>query len=427
MNSKTVIAESILELQNFLAETIKQSDFELSVINFSDQSEWQLQDGALSHICGGFFHVNGLKNRRTQEEHLVLFQPQSALTGLAMCRRNDTVYILLQARIEPGNTGIGQYGPTIQATPANYLRNHEGKKTSYVDLFNTFNPRAKVIANSVQLDLGKRYYQKSKSHTYIEVDDLIETEQNMIWVALPAIAGALDLDNFLNADLRSLLSIFNWSRFLHNQDIEPSAKPPVNFFYQLINRRAFRADPWAFTPITELNDWKLSDSGIEDISKSGVSVSLYRVSCTNREVISWVQPLMKGSNPGLVKLLMRNHNKKVEFLLSLKEEFGISNEQTILPSYVVYPGEKPTHKALLTKGTVVAEFVQSDEGGRFIQHESIYQLVQTTGEFSIEDYQFWVSAHTLKKLLSTSNIVSFQLRCITSLIVEMLNPSSFNR
>jgi oxidase EvaA len=407
MNSKTAVAESILELKEFLRSTIELSKFELSVIKLSDQSEWQLKDGALSHVTGGFFHVNGLKNTETEEENLVFFQPQSALTGLALCRRNGTVYVLLQARVEPGNTGIGQYGPTIQSTPANYLGNHGGRKSSYVDLFNTFNPLARVIATSMQLDLGERYFQKSKAHVYVEVENLIETEQNMIWVALPSILKALELDNFLNADLRSLLSIFNWSRFLHKQDIQSPPEDSVNFFSQLINGGQSGAGQWQFIPIGELNNWELSDNGVDDVSNSGVSVSLYRISCTNREVRTWVQPLMRAADLGVVRLLVRNQGERSEFLLSLKEESGVSNGQTILPSYVLYPGGKSTQKPLLVEGQILAEFLQSDEGGRFIEHENLYQLVQTKGEFPVEDYQYWVSAHTLKKLLSTSNMVWF--------------------
>jgi oxidase EvaA len=193
----------------------------------------------------------------------------------------------------------------------------------------------------------------------------------------------------------------------------------------LINGGQSGAGQWQFIPIGELNNWELSDNGVDDVSNSGVSVSLYRISCTNREVRTWVQPLMRAADLGVVRLLVRNQGERSEFLLSLKEESGVSNGQTILPSYVLYPGGKSTQKPLLVEGQILAEFLQSDEGGRFIEHENLYQLVQTKGEFPVEDYQYWVSAHTLKKLLSTSNMVSFQLRCIASLIVEMLNPSSF--
>src|SRR5690606_41731347 len=93
---------------------------------------------ALSHSSKGFVHVCGLQHQETKEQKLVLFQPQSALTGLAIHRKENKVYILLQARIEPGNTKVGQYRPTIQSTPANYVRLHGRTATAGVDWFTPY-------------------------------------------------------------------------------------------------------------------------------------------------------------------------------------------------------------------------------------------------------------------------------------------------
>lgn len=423
MKTDVLIAESFVELQQFLATTIEQSNFKLSQINISDQQEWYLQDGALSHHSGGFFHVTGLKSQSSNEEHLVLFQPQNALTGLALCRRNKSIYVLLQARIEPGNTGIGQYGPTIQSTPANYQKVHRGKTTSYLDLFYTYNAQARPIAHYMQLDLGKRYFQKSKSHIYIEVPELIETKENMIWVSLSIITKTLDQHNFINADLRSLISVLDWDLFLHNRQMYFLSSDQNRFYSALISGN--RLGTWELTSITTLMNWKLLDEGIVDISNSGISVSLYQISCTSREVNSWVQPLMKSHSQGLVVLFMRSSGENMEFLVSLDSEYGITGEQSILPSIVIYPGESSTDKRPWIDGVVISEFVQSDEGGRFYQHESVYQLVQTTNNVATTN-QYWISIHTLKQLLKTSNSVSFQLRCIASLIVEKLNPLTFS-
>ena len=104
---------------------------------------------------------------------------QSLLSHLR--KEEGNIYVLVQARIEPGNSRIGHFGPTIQSTPANYMRLHGGKSTPYLEYFFGCKPKdARVIGNSMQYDLGKRYYQKSKTLIYVEVPEFLETDENMI-------------------------------------------------------------------------------------------------------------------------------------------------------------------------------------------------------------------------------------------------------
>ena len=137
------VARSMSELQGYLTETVERSRFAIEEIKISQQETWALREGALSHSSNGFFHITGFVHRRTGREELVMYQPQGALTGLAVYRRGDSMYLLLQARIEPGNTGIGNYGPTVQSTPANYLAVHGGKTTTCLDLFLSDDPTAR--------------------------------------------------------------------------------------------------------------------------------------------------------------------------------------------------------------------------------------------------------------------------------------------
>ncbi len=128
------IADLADQLLAFLKETSNISQYKIERINLNSQTQWSIQNGILSHKSKGFFHVTGLidKNRK---ENVVLYQPQSALTGLAIHRSKEKVYILVQARVEPGNTGLAQFGPTIQSTPGNYMRMHGGKKLRISNCF----------------------------------------------------------------------------------------------------------------------------------------------------------------------------------------------------------------------------------------------------------------------------------------------------
>src|SRR5690606_2457060 len=221
---------------------------------------------ALSHSSKGFVHVCGLQHQETKEQKLVLFQPQSALTGLAIHRKENKVYILLQARIEPGNTNVGQYGPTIQSTPANYLRLHGGKTTACVDWFTQYQSEFRQLDSSMQFDLGERYFQKSKFHNYVEVDQPQIPDPSMIWASLDAIFAALNTDHFLNADLRSLLSVFDWSHYLAVTDTKTSSlsEAETHFLQALVNGKTSGAEGWQLINVQQLRDWSASDYGIED-------------------------------------------------------------------------------------------------------------------------------------------------------------------
>jgi len=108
-----LVISSVHELIAYRDRIREESGFSLHEIAVSDQEEWLLDKDVLRHRTGGFFNVCGYKSDDTNEEHMVLFQPQGAFNGLIFSRHNDEIFVLIHARIEPGNTDICQYGPTI--------------------------------------------------------------------------------------------------------------------------------------------------------------------------------------------------------------------------------------------------------------------------------------------------------------------------
>lgn len=415
-------ARTLSELRDFLLQTIDQSGFSISSITFSEQADWNRAGGYIAHRTHGFFYVTGLRQARSGQERLVLYQPQSAITGLAFCRMDGTLYTLLQARIEPGNTGIGQYGPTIQSTPANFLKLHGGKQTSCLEYFYQLCPGANPLGSSMQLDLGERYFQKSKTHQYVELEEPIEPEGPMIWASLEALRAALPLSNFLNADLRSLISVFDWDRFLHGESISGLGDHGASLVRDLAALEV-SADPWRMCPIHLLDRWRLTEEGVEDRIGQRLSVGLHRTVCGSREVASWVQPLMAAKSMGLVLLLLRESRGGAEFLVSILPEVGISGSAAIGPSQLSYPGEPiPDLSNALHRSETLVSFIQSDEGGRFFQHESEYRLARVDRDFPAAPNQYWISAADLRFLLGNSNLVNFQLRCIASCLHDLLNP-----
>jgi len=406
------IAHTIDELQSFLNQTLQVSNFSIKEVALDSQKEWLVNKGALSHKTGGFFHVVGYSEPESQNEHLILFQPQGAYVGMIICRKDDQPYVLLQARVEPGNTGIAQYGPTIQSTPSNYLRMHGGKQTSYLDYFISYRVDTKPICNSTHLDLGERYYQKTKTMGFVEVSELCATYENMIWVSLGVVREGMFYDNFFNADLRSMFSVFDWHSFMRNFT-QKEQKPSADYA-KLFKKYGHSHFNGSLVPITNLKGWELSNMGIEDRSDSGIFVRMYEISCSNREVGMWYQPLMCSANQGLSILIVRERRSTTEVLVRIGYEFGISGFCVALPTFLSY--DSTIVPSRFNGHEILVEMMQCEEGGRFMQIQSINKLILVDENFILEEDEVWLSMDEFKSLLRSSNVVSIQLRSIASLV-----------
>lgn len=422
------IAADLTELRDFLTKTIEEASLELTRIKISEQDHWGLHNGVLAHKTGGFFQVAGAVNDADQENHLVLYQPQSALTGLILFRDAGEILVLVQARVEPGNTKEGQYGPTIQSTAANFLQLHGGRPTTYADMFRCFHPAANALGTSTHFDLGKRYFHKCKLHNYLEARKPIPTLENMIWAPLRVLVDALSVDAFLNTDLRSLLAVFDWDLFTGPDIDRGSHSPDLGHSNGGFAASVLGPRRWQLTELEDLQGWELTDKGVADRCDSGVWVDMFRVSCGTREVSEWSQPLMCAANRGLVALVVREVNGRCEFLISDETEFGISGQHTLLPSFVSYPGENHDQlERFKHGGEVMAEILQSEEGGRFYRNESLYRLIMAGEDIQLRPNHRWVGADTLKRILNSSCKASIQLRCACSMALPYLNPGTLGR
>ncbi len=418
------IANTIEELQAFLAETLRTSSFHIQRTSFDAQEEWLIKDGMLSHKTGGFFHVIGLNDMEDDSDTLYLFQPQSAVTGLLICpsKKGLGPYVLTQARIEPGNTGVIQLGPTIQSTPANFLRLHNGKKNPYLDYLYSGHRHVTGFHSTNQLDLGKRYYQKTKWHNFALVSALLETADTYIWLPLPVLAEAVKMDFILNTDLRSLIAVFEWDS-LSGQNAHPEQTQSSAILEYYLKKSHSVNCRNKFIPIDQSSAFSIEDQAIR-INKNNQEIGLYQIETNHREVQGWTQPLWRAEGRGKAILLCSKLPGQRVFLLSIEEEKGTPSSFSISPSYLFYPEDTHTPE-VNNLPPPFARFAQSDEGGRFINHEFEFQLIEVNNDFAIRENQFWVGIDELKRILSTSNLCNIQLRGLCSLLIEQLNPMIF--
>ena len=407
-------------------------EFCVKKVTLRDKDPWLVKDGALIHKSGGYFGVVGARFGGNQpSESIFLFQPQSAITGLLGKVQDSVTSVLLQARVEPGLVHGAQFAPSVQSTLANYLRLHGGLPTAHIDYFMGFRPDAVPRSESTQLDFGERYLMKVKRSSVIEICGDLPALGNMIWMTAQEIREGTQQSHYLDMDLRSLIALAPWSPTETGFCLEPASaairqslaeaiRPDVvGKVFALLNQNSlFRG----FIPLTSLTNWTVSQNGLfEKKSVEGFSVEFFETHTSSREVTTWIQPLVNSRTPGRVALLVRQIRGLVEVLVRIIQERGLPNGAALGPSYVRYPG-RPLRKTDLdwdrnhASFCILAHTNESDEGGRFFQDTSAYQILEVDDGYETDD-GFWLRISELKLMLAHSQICSIQLRAISSLLL----------
>ncbi|MEL7425334.1 MAG: NDP-hexose 2,3-dehydratase family protein [Bacteroidota bacterium] len=413
-------ATDLTSLLDFIQEVRTSAGFQLEKIKLDQQQDWAIKEGALSHKTGGFFHVIGVRHQNSLSDKLYFYQPQSGITGLLVHATKDDVFLLTKARVEPGSASVVQLSPTVQATPANFLRLHQGKATPYLVYVYSASNQVLGFNSTNHLDIGRLYYQKTKWLNYALVDELLPTEEQFIWVSLSTLCEAARESYIVNTDLRSLLAAFDWDALNGhtNQSTELPSVLMQFFLKSVVTGKVIDR----FVPIDRSPDFLVHEYGVSEKSQA-VAIDMYTVSTRHREVSEWVQPLWSAEKKGWVILYCRVVQGQQAFLLSVLEESGVAGKYTVGPSELIYPDESHSPN-LPANSREICTFYQSDECGRFINHEYCFQVIEVPAEIPTQDHQFWVSPLELKQILTMSNLANIQLRSICSALVKEINPFS---
>lgn len=400
--------------------------FELRRIRAAEADQWVVSDGALRHRSGGFFSVNGVSDGET--EGVLLYQPQAAVTGVLTARVDGQRRFLLQARAEPGCVDEVQFGPTVQSTPANFLRLHGGVATPYVEAFIDFDPRISVLEDTTQLDLGERYLFKTKRSILLETEAPAAPRGIYIWATPEAVLDSVGRSAFLNIDLRSILSVSRWSHDADSGDLAPRApllrqglQAPVrpDLLGDVIAAlHRVRPAPKRFVPLASLANWRQTEWGwSEVVPVQGFSIDFFHLEAAFREVGAWAQPLVNSASEGHAVLACRERGGSLELCVRALPERGLATTSALAPTYLRYPGEPGEAPEWLRppEAHVWSSTLESDEGGRFYRDASRYEIVRVDDARQPEvESGFWLRLSELKQLLCMSNLCTIQLRGIVS-------------
>jgi oxidase EvaA len=191
-------------------------------IPVDDCRGWFVEDGTgyIRHDSGEFFVVETIEVQMSATREVgeggwcqpVLTQvgDDGGILGLVRKRFDGVPHYLVQAKAEPGNYGLVQLSPAIQATFSNLKRAHGGNLPTYAWYFYPEVPdRCELLADVWFSEDGGRLFNKRNRGMIVELaeDEDVELTDEFRWVSLWQIKQLFHEDAWVNPHLFRLISL----------------------------------------------------------------------------------------------------------------------------------------------------------------------------------------------------------------------------
>nr|AGS49620.1 NDP-4-keto-6-deoxy-glucose 2,3-dehydratase [uncultured bacterium esnapd12] len=445
------------EISDWLARNAAEQRLEVRRVPFSAVDHWSFQpdDGRLAHASGRFFSIEGLHVRtnfgwRRDWIQPIIVQPEIGFLGLIVKEVDGVLRVLVQAKAEPGNINAVQLSPTVQATRSNYTGVHQGSKVRFIEYFNGTRA-SRILVDVLQSEQGAWFLRKRNRNMIVEVFDDPPEHPNFRWLTVAQLRAMLHHDNVVNMDLRTVLACIPTrvegddrvddvlagvpassfeGRLLHSFI---GAGTPVHTMNSLLSwisdvrtRREFVQRSCPLAEI-ERSGWIRRDDGIEHQEKKYFDVFGVEVAASDREVSSWMQPLLSPASYGLLALLVKSIDGVLHALVQMRTEAGGLDVAELAPTvhcqpdnYVDVPAEhRPAYVDYVLdvpRSQVRYDAWHSEEGGRFYHNANRYVLIEVPESFGDEgtpDHR-WMTFDQITCLLGHSHYVNIQLRSIVA-------------
>lgn len=428
------------EITIWISKRRNLSKLKVETIPINNIKNWIFTGKNITYENNYFFSIIGVEVYSEQKKELVWEQPvilQQEVGVLGFIIQHGK--ILLQAKTEPGNVNGTQIGPSVQATVSNYMKVHGGEETKFLRFFLGSDDSYERISNSVQLEHGTRFMNKSNQNTIIRLRDgyfLNDADDRFRWFEIKELLSLLEEDYLINTDTRSVLVSCNWEELTTNNiaffsDLEhkglkhwlhesyyqkDSSTRIFEVLKELQNQNKYN---FKIKDLDKLKNWIVNKDVIYDNDQSEFIVKGFRVSAADREVSYWEQPLVQ--NVGLEKVLLYCQMKDgvLKFLLNAQIIIGMdeglvwgSSIQSTRDNEIISFGEQ----------TVLAECMQSDEGGRFYQSKCLYQIIELDEWVKVtkSGRSYWASLSEIQKLTIENKKTTNELRSVLSLLLKFL-------
>jgi oxidase EvaA len=417
------------EVADWLAERRAAHRFAVTRIPFADLEGWAFQPdtGNLAHHSSRFFTVEGLRAQiggeaPTHWMQPIIRQPEVGILGILAKEFDGVLHFLMQAKMEPGNPNLLQLSPTVQATRSNYTNVHCGAPVKYLDYFTRPGPGRRVVADVLQSEHGSWFFHKSNRNMIVETDEEVPLDPDFTWLTLGQIGALLHCDDLVNMDARTVLSC------------APVAFPETSarlsdtmLMSWFTGERSRHETRMSCVPLNEVTGWERDEWSIHRPDGRYFKVVSVGVEAGSREVSSWTQPLFEPTGQGVVAFITQRFDGVPHLLVNARVEGGfldtveLSATVQCIPDNYRQPsaGDRPPFLDLVldTKPEHVRyEAVHSEEGGRFLNAESRYLIVEPESpvESELPPGYCWLTPGQLASLTRHGHYVNVQARTLLS-------------
>lgn len=439
------------EFHDWWAERHRIGRFRVEKVPFAELGDWQFEPetGNLGHASGRFFTIEGLQVRSGGAylwSQPIINQPEIGILGIVVKEFDGVLHCLMQAKMEPGNVNTLQLSPTVQATRSNYTQVHRGSSTRYLEYF-VGPDRGQVLVDVLQSEQGAWFWRKRNRNVVVLVTGEVPVHEDYCWLSLAQIGELTQVDNLVNMDARTVLSCMPFS--LPAEDDAPTGAEfrdalIRSYQYQAADRpmpalhtageilswftEAKTRCDWAarLVPLSAVRGWSRDEYEIADDEATSFRILGVQVHAETREVHSWRQPLLYPRGQGHAAFVARPINGVLHLLVQARPEYGLMDMVEMAPTVHLLPGQDFTdvgHTFLSDalkpgRSTVHYDNVLSEEGGRFYNALTRYQLIEVGEDFPLDvpPNFCWMTMRQLIDLLRHGHYLNIEARSLLACI-----------
>ncbi|MEU5633293.1 NDP-hexose 2,3-dehydratase family protein [Streptomyces rishiriensis] len=408
----------------------RRSGFQVTRIPFARLTGWGFdpRTGSLVHDSGRFFSVEGLRVEGGEEigcwEQPILVQREIGVLGILVREFDGVLHFLMQAKMEPGNTGAVRLSPTVQATRSNYSGVHKGRAIPYIDYFVRSGPR-RILVDTLQSERGTWFLRKRNRHMVLETGGPVPEHEDFCWLTLGQLRALMRRDNVLSMEACSVLACLpggapdDGGRARHTLPEVIGMLSEVKARHEVAQHRL---------PLSEAAPWLRLDDEISRPDGRYFKVIAAEVHADSREILHWSQPLLAPVPGGHAALLTRRFDGVRHVLLHARVEAGSLDVAEFGPTvqctpdnYRDLPPERRPrfldHVLSAPREAVLYDALQSEEGARFHHAEVRYRIIDVgEGLADVPDDFVWLTARQISRLLEHSYYLNMQARTFVAVL-----------